>query len=880
MRILRPFFRRRRYDDLSVSIREHLEEKIDELMDEGLSREEAELAARRAFGNVALLEERSREAWQWPTAESLIADVRFTLRQLAGAPGFTLACLLTLALGIGGNVAVFSLLDAVLFHPLPYRDAGQIMFITETLPAMSLDEVGVSVQEARDYMARSRSFEAMGTYNSEGLNLTGSGQPMRINAATVSPSIFPLLGVSPVLGRTFTKEEDKPGHDAVAVLSWRLWQNEYRGDRAILGRTIQLDERPVQVIGIMPPSFRFPFDGKPFSEMADLWLPDVPSPKLLEPHNRIMEFGVGLVGRLRPGVSVEQARTEIAHLCAAFETEHSDIYSGTLRLETSLYPFAAYSMQKARPLALLLMAAVACVLLIACANVASLLLARAGHRTREMAIRAAIGAGRIRLLRQCLVESLVLSTGGAIAGVALAEVLILALRHWGPAAVPRLHDVSLHGPVLLFALGITVVAAVLFGLVPAWKLSHTAPQSALKDTTQIGGTRSSQRLLHAIAVSEIALAITLLIAGGLLIRSFERLISAPFGFDPQSTTVVRTVFDAARYPDPAKRVQAEFEVLDRLSHLPGVTRVAIASHLPLGDSREIGIHIEHAPPDEYHWAENSMVSPGYFRAMGIPILRGRDFTAQDNNPSTPVVIVSQAFARQLYPERDAIGQRFEWSGPALFTIIGIAADVHIAALDTDPPAMTYMALNQVGGHGVAGSVAFILRSTGDSTPDFAAIQQAVWSLDRELPLYNVTTLSTLIEASLAQRRFTLQVLTAFAVSATVLAVIGLFGVLSYLVEQRSREFGVRMALGADRRRILTLIASRGLFLGASGAIVGLMLAFVATGLLRGSLYHVSRFDPLTYLAVPLLLMIVSLAAVLIPARRAAAVDPMQALRSE
>ncbi|MFT4114775.1 ADOP family duplicated permease [Silvibacterium sp.] len=879
MRILHSLFRRRRYDDLAVSIREHLEEKVDELMEEGLSREEAERAARRSFGNVALLEERSREAWQWPTAESLLADVRFTLRQLAGAPGFTLACLLTLALGIGGNVAVFSLLDAVLFHPLPYRDPGKIMFVTETLPAMSLDEVGVSVQESQDYIARSHSFEAMGTYDSDGANLTGDGEPLRVKLAKVSSSIFPLLGVSPALGRAFTHDEDQAGHSHVAILSWRLWQSKYHGDRAILGRTIQLDEKPVQVIGVMPPSFRFPFDGQPVSEMADLWLPYVPRAADLKPENRTMEFGVGLVGRLRPGVTGQQAGVEIAQICEAFEKEHADIYNGSLRLQTSTRPFAAYSMQKARPLALLLMAAVVCVLLIACANVANLLLARAGNRTREMAIRAAIGAGRVRLLRQCLVESLVLSMGGATAGIALAEMLLFALRRWGPSSVPRLHDVSLHGPVLLFALGITLVAAVLFGLVPAWKLAHTAPQAALRDTTQIGGTRGSQRLLHAIAISEIALAITLLIAGGLLIRSFERLIAAPFGFHPEGVTVVRSFFDLARYPDSDHRVQSEMEVLDRLSHVPGVVSASVASNLPLSDRRQIGIHVLGAPPDELQWAENAVVTPGYFRTMGISLLRGRNFTEHDESPSTPVAIVSETFARQLFPGRAPIGRRFEWWGPAPFTIIGIVADVHVTALDADPPPMAYMSLRQEP-HGAGGRAVFLLQAADGRAPDLAAIRQAVWSVDRELPLYSVTTLSALVEESLAQRRFTLQVLTAFAISATSLAAIGLFGVLSYLVEQRSREFGVRMALGADRGRILTLIARRGLLLGAAGSSLGLLLAFVATSLLRGSLYHVSRFDPLTYIAVPLLLMMVSLAAVLIPARRAAAVDPMQALRSE
>jgi len=876
-----PFTRRRsrRFDELSESIREHIEEKTEELMQDGMPREQAERAARREFGNVTRIAEKSREVWQWPTAESLWADIRFALRQLRRSPGFTLAALFTLALGTGANIAVFSLVNAVLLHPLPYRDPGGLMLVTESEPRQSQHLYGVAIQEARDYERLNRSFSQMGTFESSGFNLTDNGEPLRVNAALVSSSAFPMLGVSPVLGRGFSESEDQWGNGNVAVLSWRLWQIKYGGDKTILGRSIKLDETPYMVIGVMPPSFRFPFDGKPLSEMADLWVPDAIAPMRLDPGNRLMEFGVGLIGRLRPGVSAEQASQNMRQIAHAFQAEHKNDYSGALEVEPHTFAFASYSMQKARPLVALLMAAVACVLLIACANVANLLLARASHRVREMAIRSAVGASRTRLIRQCLIESLVLAVGGAGLGLAAAEALLSALRRWGPQSVPRLHDASIDPLVLLFTLALVVGTGILFGSVPAWKLAHPAPQGALKEMHAAGASRSSQRWLNAIAIAEVALAVVLLIGGGLLIRSFTRLMETPFGFDPRGTLVARTIFDRARYPDPARRIAVQHDLLNRLAHLPGVSSVAAASHLPLSDERQIGFRLEHSAPNDFHWAANSLVTPGYFRTMGIPLVEGRDFNDRDRSDTVPVAVVSQAFARQFLGGQSAVGSRFHWGDRALFTVIGVAADVHIAALDADPPPTIYNSIFQVES-GATGRTALLLRGRDSSAAAFREIQSAVWSVDRDLPLYGTTSLADLAHESLDQRRFMLQLLNAFAISALALALIGLFGVLSYLVEQRERELGVRMALGADRSQILIMILRKGLALGAAGCAIGLLLSTLSTSLLRASLYRVDRFDPLTLAVVPVLLLLVTAVSVLIPARRAASIDPMQALRSE
>jgi len=809
--------------------------------------------------------------------EGLLQDIRYGWRVLARNPGFTAIGVVTLAIGIGASTAIFSVVDTVLLRPLPYRQPDQLVVVSETLPGMSADEIGVSAGEYQDYRDRNRSFSQVAAYESAGFNLTGAGQPLRINAASLSASAFPLLGVSPELGRSFTQEEERYGSGNVVVLSHTLWEHQYSGDPNILGKSVKLDEKPFTVIGVMPASFRFPFDGMPFSEMADLWVPLAFEPELLSPENRTREFGVGLIGRLKPGVSREQAQNDVEGIAKEFMQEYG--YSGTVQVAPRAYAFAARTVEKARPLIILLILAVMCVLVIACANVANLLLARATHRSREMAVRSAIGANPARVMRQCLVESLLLSMCGAGAGVVVAAALVAGLRRFGPADVPRLHDVMLHPVVLLFTLGLSFVTAIVFGFVPAWRLAHVSPHACLKESTQAGPARGTQRLQNSVATIEIAAALVLLIAGGLLLRSFVHLLDSPFGFDPKGVFVVRTLFDHARYPDPIKRQAAQKELLDRLSRLPGVTAVAAASHLPLSDVRQIGFRLEHAAADDFHWAEASLVTPGYFHAMGITLLQGRDFSLQDT-PDTPnAAIISQTLARQYFPGQNPIGQRYYWGDLAIFTIVGVAADVHIAALDADPPPMIYTSIFQVE-RGASGRNAFVLRSSGSNPGLFAEVQQQVWSVDKDLPIYNTTTLEKLVSESLAQRRFTVLLLGSFAVIALLLAAIGLFGVISYLVAERTREFGVRMALGADRASIYWQVLKRAVALAVAGCATGLALSFFASRLLQASLYQVSRFDLPTMALIPLLLLGVALFAAYWPARRATKVDPMVALRYE
>jgi putative ABC transport system permease protein len=875
------FRRAQREKDLDEEVQSHLRMAAQERTEQGESAEQARTAALREFGNATLIKETTRAMWGWVWLETLLQDLRYGLRQLRKSPGFTTVAVVTLALGIGANTAVFSLVDTILLRPLPYRNPSELLLVSETLPQMGGDtEIGVAAAEYLDYRDRNRSFVQTGAYEAAGFNLTGEGNPLRVNAAAVSASVFSLLGVPPRLGRFFTADEERFGGAPVAVLSYSLWQRHYGGDPEILGKTIKLDEKPYLVVGIMPPSFLFPSDGAPLSERADLWVPEVLSPEDLKLQNRVREFGVGFIGRLKPGVSEQQAQEDVASVAAGFMQQYRDIYSGTIWVAPHVHRFAAYAVRKARPLMMLLMAAVASVLLIACANVANLLLARGSYRSHEMAVRSAIGATCSRLVRQCLLESLLLSLLGAAAGLALALLLVQGVRAFGPAGVPRLQEVAVELPALLFTVVLLLLTTVLFGFVPAWRLSHVAPQDCLKESSQAGGARGTERLQNFIVVAEIAATLVLLVGAGLLFRSFVRVLNVPLGFRPEGVFIVRTWFDKARYPDPIKREVVQKELIERLAHLQGVQIVAAASHLPLSDTRQIGFRLEHAAPDDSHWAENSLVSPGYFRAMGISILRGRDFTERDRRDTPLVAVINEALARQHFPRQDPIGQRFHW-GRALFTIVGIAGDVHISALDADPPPMIYNSMFQVQS-GASTRTALILRRdpNGRDKDLVARIQQQVWSLDRDLPIYNFAALDTLISESLAQRRFTTALTLSFGLIALALALIGLFGLMSYLVARRQRELAIRMALGANETGLWRMVMKRGAALAMSGCAIGLALFPLGGGLIRATLYQTSTYDPMTLLLIPLLLFGVALIASYIPARRATKVDPMVALRYE
>lgn len=822
-----------------------------------------------------------KRAWAYFSYETLMQDIKFGLRLLRKDPGFTLIAALTLAVGIGANTAIFSAVDTILLEPLAYVHPEQLVLVSESVPKLGGDDVGVAAGEYLDYRDRNRSFSQVAAYQVDGFNLTGAGTPLRVNAERVTPSLFPLLGVRPVLGRVFNDDEGQPGAGQAAILSHDLWERQYGGDPGILGKTMKLDEKPYTVIGVMPASFRFSSDASPASEQVQLWVPLSFTQDQIT--DRLREFGIHLIGRLKPGVSRGQAQQDMQNIAAGFMREHASLYSGTLYVVPLAIAYAAHTVAKTRPLLILLMAAVACVLLIACVNVANLLLARANRRGREMAIRSAIGAARNRLVIQCLIESGLLSILGGASGILLAWILIVALRHFGPSNLARLQDVSLHPLALGFTLVVSLLTSFLFGFVPALRLSQTSPQTCMKDSGQTTSGRGGHRLQMRLVSGEIAIALVLLIGGTLLVKSFVRVLNVPFGFNPEATVVVRTLFDRPRYPDPLRREAVQKQLLDRLRRLPGVKEVAAASHLPLSDERQIGFRLEHAQPNDFHWAANSLVSPGYFRAMGISIMRGRDFSYEDNRNTPPVAVVNQAFANRFLSGVDPIGQRFQWGGRALFTIVGVANDVRISALDTDPPPTIYNSMFQIES-GASARSAFIIRtaSAGRDADQamFNAVKQQIWSVDKDLPAYDTTTLATLVSESVAQRKFTTLLMSAFATVALLLAAIGLFGVVSYFVSERRRELAVRVALGADRWAIGTMVLGQAAIMASIGCAAGLIMFAGGSRLLHSSLYQVSSLDPLTLLSAPLILMAIAFLASYLPARRAMKSDPMVALRYE
>jgi predicted permease len=880
---LRNLFRKRQLDgDLDAEFREHLEMLTEENLRKGMAPQEARYAARREFGGVEQTREDHKQLRSLPAIENLARDLRLGIRMLGRNPGFTAVAVITLALGIGANTAVFSLVNAVLIRKLPYRDPQQLLLLTETLPQLGgNEEVGVAAGEYLDYRDQNQSFSQVAAYETAGFNLTGKGTPLRVQAPRISASAFSLLGVGAQLGRTFIDDEDQAGAPGVTVISDALWRNHYSASRDVLGKTVRLDEKPFTIIGVMPRGFLFPFDGAPLSERADLWVPIAFSADRFT--DRVREFGVGVTGRLKPGVTPAQAQQDILRVADNFMREHPESYSGTVRVSPRTYPFVAHAAAKIRPLVLLLEAAVLCVLLIACANVANLLMAKARSRRREMAVRSAVGAARGRLFSQCLVESSLLSLLGAGGGMALAVPMISVARQFGPASLPQLQDVTLDQVALVFTLVLCVITTLFFGLVPALQLSRVSPQVALKDTAQIGRSHATRRLQNTLVILEIGAALALLIGGSLLLQSFVHLLNVPTGFRPQNTVVVRTLFDWSRYPEPSKREVVQKELLNRLRVLPGVRLAAEASHLPLSEARQIGFHIEGAPSDEFHWAHNSLVSPGYFQAMGISILRGRDFSEQDDRKSPNAAVISETLLRQYFPNQDAIGKRYSWGGRADFTIIGVAADVRVTALDADPPPMIYNSMFQVES-GASSRTAFVLKldSSNESVQQgvFQSVQQQIWSLDKDLPIYGVSTLQSLMEDSVSQRRFTMLLIGGFGALALLLAVIGLFGVVSYVVVLRQQELALRMALGAGRANLGWMVLKQGGLLGVAGCVFGMFVFLAGSPLLSSSLYQTSRHDLPTLLLAPLILFLATLCASYWPARRAMLVDPMALLRYE
>jgi len=869
------YWRRDRFDrELEEEVRFHLEMKAEEYVAAGMTPEEALTAARRRFGNETRMREMSRETWGFAMLDTLLQDVRFGARVLARNKGFTAVAVLTLALGIGANTAIFSVVNAVLLRPLPYENSHELVQIWGTQP--QLNTAPMSPANFLDWREQNRVFERVAAYTGQNFNLSGVDEPERIRATRVSADLFELLRVRPTLGRAFLAEEDQHGGHRVVILSHALWQRRFGANPEIIGKTLTLNDQSYVVVGVMPPDFSFP------RTTTEMWTPIAFSPG--ERGTRNTNY-ISVIARLKPGVTLEQARSEMEALARQQQEQYPEANAG---IGVKLISYKEQVVGDTRPILLLLLGAVGFVLLIACANVANLLLARAAGRRKEMAVRSALGAGRRRVIRQLLTESVLLALVGGGLGLLLALWGINLLVALQPANIPRLAEVRIDRGVLLFASALSLLTGIAFGLAPALQATKLDLNGALKEGGKgTGEGAGRQRLRSILIVSEIALSLVLLIGAGLTIKSFWRLMQVDPGFNPENALTMVVSLPATRYAEPGRQVAFFRQAIERVSNLPGVDAAGVTTDIPLFGGNSTGFNVEGHPPyapGQRPLAEYRSVSPGYFRAMGIPLLRGRTFTEQDGVDAPGVVIINETLARRYFPGEDPLGKRLGFSGPTDWReIVGVARDTRNYGLDEEVKPEAYMPYTQSAPSYLAGSISgmiLVARTASDPQSMSAAIKREVQGLDGNLPVYNIKTMEQYLAESIAQRRFNMLLLTVFAGVAVLLAAVGLYGVMSYMVSQRTREIGLRMALGAQARDILGMAVRQGLVLIIIGIGVGLAGALALTRVMSGLLYGVSTTDPATFAAIVLLLALASLIACYIPARRATRVDPLTALRYE
>jgi len=808
----------------------------------------------------------------------MLQDLRFSIRLLTKNPGFFAVAVITLALGIGANTAIFSVVNAVLINPMPYRQPDRLMQFWETNPLKGWTQAVVAPANLFDWQQQNQSFEDIGAYIGSdkkgpgitGLQLTGSGEPERVQALFVTGNLFSVLGADAMLGRTLRDEETWEGNHLVAVLSYGFWQQRFAGDLNIIGQTIALNGRNREIVGVMPPGFYFP------SKEIELWVPTGWNhhaiAKLRRPHF------LRAVGRLKQGVTIEQARADMNAIAGRLEQEYPDTNT---QMGVGLGPLKEWIVSDTRLPLIVFLIAVALVLLIACANVANLLLARAATRTREVAIRTALGARRSRIVRQLLTENLVLALIGGGLGLLLALWCKDLLVMFSPGDIPRLDEARLDGRVLAFSVGVTLFTTLLFGHVPALQSSKPDLTSALKEGGQKGGSASGH-VRSALVVAEVALALVLVIGAGLMIRSFIRLQQVDPGFNPNNVLMLSISLPGLRYPEPAQAVAFFEQAEQRIKSLPGVLDAGATSRPALKGSQYTNdMTIEGAPPDDYiREVRHKSITPDYFAAMGIQVISGRLFDSSDNEKSQPTIIVNEAFARSCFPNENPVGKRVKFAKPAergdWETIVGVVRSEKQDSLSTDPVPEVYKSYRQEA----QSEMTLVARTSVDPRSLLGAVREEIRALDGGLALYDIRTANDLIYESLARQRFTMLLLVVFGGLALLLASVGVYGVMSYSVTQRTHEIGIRMALGAQTKNIFKEVLRHGLRLTALGVLIGLAGAFAATRLMGSLLFGVSATDPLTFVAISLVLTGVALGACFVPARRATKVDPMVALRYE
>lgn len=872
---LRVLTRRSAADrEVADELGHYLEEATAAHVAGGLSPEDARRAARLEAGNLTVVREQVR-AHGWENAiATLLSDLRHGARRLRARPGFAAICALTLALGIGASTAIFSVVNPILFESLPYPDAGQVAAVWDIGPAGS--RAGVTFGTYREVLARSRSFDAIATLKPWQPTLSGRAEPERLDGQRVSASYFNVLGTRPALGRDFTVADDQAGGSRVAILGDGLWRRRFAADPAVVGRPITLDGDSYTVIGVMPAGF-----DDVLAPSAGLWAP-LQYDTSLPVNGREWGHHLRMVGRLRPGIAIDQARQELDGIA-----RHPVVESPRVPWASLEGGFVVGSLQDditagVRPALLAILGAALLLLAIACVNVTNLLLAQGAQRRGEFALRAALGARRMRMIRQLLTESLLLAAIGGALGMVAAELGVRALVALSPPGLPRVGAIRVDGAAFAFAAGVTALIGTLVGLIPALRASrgdlHAGLQLSSRRTA--GGHLSMRR---AFVVAEVALAVALLVGAGLLLRSMQRLFAVEPGFDSSHVLAMQVQTSGHRFDEPGATHRFFARALEEVERIPDVASAGFTSQLPLGGGGpdRYGVHFQTSDSrEEDRGAYRYAVTPGYFETLGVPLRRGRLLEARDRAGAPHAVLISESLAKRSFPGRDPVGRRLQIGavdGP-WYTIAGVVGDVKQMSLAVDEPDAVYVTNTQWTFADRA--MWLVVRARGDAAALVPAVERAIWSADRDQPIVRIATMDDLVAASAAERRFALVLFEAFGIAALLLAAAGIYGVLSGSVSERTRELGVRLALGASPRRILTLVLWEGMAITALGLAIGLGGALAASRAVAALLYGVTPLDPITYVGVATLLGSVSAIACWVPARRAAHLDPSITLRAE
>ena len=796
---------------------------------------------------------------------NLMRDARYAARQLLRTPGFTIVAILTLSLGIGASSAIFTVVNGVLLRPLPYPNPGSLVRVHEIVPQYG--RFSVAPATFLDWRQQNAVFERIAAFNSTGATWNGKDGPQRLTGGLVSWDTFELLGVSPSLGRSFRAEEDAPGKDAVIVLSHGMWQTRFNGNADVLGQTITLNGAPVTIVGVMPAGFTFVGD-------AEFW-----RPLALNPANasRGGHF-LGVVARLRTGVSILQASAEMKDISERLAIQYP---ANSANESAEVIGLHENVVANVRPALLTLLAAVGVVILIACANVANLLLVRASVRGKEIAIRRALGASRLRLVVQMLTESGILALAGGAIGLLLAYWTIRPIQTLSAGSIPRSGNLAIDMNVLLFALAVSIATGLLFGLAPAWQASRATIGSVLKEGGRSSTASSGRWVRNGLLIAEVAMSIVLLVGAALLLRSFARLVNVDPGFKPDNVLAFRVALPGSTYREDHQRIAFFERLMERLETLPDIASAGAIQALPMRGDYFLSFTIQGRPqpkPNEDSSANHRVITPHYFQAMGIPLLRGRPFTVRDGEKSPMVAIVDQQFVERHFPNEDPIGQRLDIGNgtDGFYEIVGVVGSVHQANLESTPGPTMYVPLPQ----DVFSAMWVVARAKGDPSALPAAARQTVRDIDGNLPAFAMTPYTTIVSDSVAQRRFSMLLLASFAGIALFLAAVGLYGVVAYSVSQRTQEIGLRMAIGAQRGDVLRMVVGGGMKLALVGVAIGIACALGLASAVATMLFEVTPFDPASYSATSLVLLIVAAFACYVPARRATRVDPIVALRQE